>query len=916
METGGAAIRGACTLPVALPRRHNRAGPDHCSSAPGVDSPGLEQCVESGRRLSLWRHESAGSRNGGPDARHRARRDLPHQHRNRSVGADGGLNSPGKRFKDGEGAQLLAIGLDLGSRAVLPYPNGNRSRNDVVQRLWSLLVAALILSAALQSPARTQTITAEETQRISEARGTIATVEQGQETQAESFAGLLELREKIEPARDSLRQIVNALQQRLTSETAQLAELGPAPAPGAQPESADMAASRRRKQEMVGEIEGHLRTTRALLVQSEQIWGELNEARRELFTSRIFAHQNSILYPRFWRELTSVSLPNLRARLSIKAREVSQGITRRDSWSLIGGLGGVAVITGLVLTLLRRRFERFRGQAIADGEEAPSKARIVTFAYVVMAIRAMPYAAVAMIIWLAVARFDFGPEDVQYFLLGLAGAIGVYGLGTGAIHAVFSPRAAAYRVVRTDDGTAGRSALFLDIVLAVYIVGLVLLGIVQLAETHLSVTVAVTVLVSLGVTATGAAILIRYKPRFNDPPTSGVVSMPLHLMRPFFWLLALVIVGALLLGFVSLSGFIVGRVLATAVILCLAILAYVAIDTLFYDALAPGAAANNRLSASLGIAPSTVDLAGTILGGTLRVLTILSTILVLFSPWGLEFGSLNPFDDVFFGVRFGELRGWIGAAGIAIVLFGAGLLATRIFVAWLDQQLLPRTRLNDGVRHSLSTVAGYAGFLIATTAALAIAGVQLQNVALVAGALSVGIGFGLQQIVQNFVAGLIVLAERPIRVGDTIVVKGEEGKVTKISVRATELALGENSTVIVPNSDIISSIVKNRSLTDATHRATVRLSVARESDLDVVFTILRDASCGHANILETSPPSVNITRVSESGIDFDLSVLCDRIAVLDRVRSDLYYAILTRFREAGIGLAEARTVVLPPSASS
>ncbi|WP_146144744.1 DUF3772 domain-containing protein [Phreatobacter cathodiphilus] len=786
-----------------------------------------------------------------------------------------------------------------------------------MRRLLPLfLTLALALAAAAPLALRAETITVEESQKVAEARRIIAEVERDQEAQAENFAGLLDLREKIEPVRDTLREIVGALQQRLTAENAQLSELGPAPAAGAPAEAADVAASRRQKQDTVGEIERHLRATRALLVQAEQIWGEINEARRELFTSRIFAHQNSILYPRFWRQLVEISLPNLRARLGFKAEELSRGMSRGDAWPVIGGLAGLSLVTAGLLTWARRRFERFRASAIAGGEEAPSKARIVALAYLVLAMRALPYLAVSLLIWIAVARFDVGPEDIQTFLLGLAGAVLVYGLATGATHAVFSPRHAAYRVLKTDDGTAGRSVLFLDVVLATYLVGLVMLGVVQLAETHLSVTVAVTALVSLWVTVTGAALLLRYKPRFADPPVSGLIALPLHLMRPFFWVLALVIIGSLLMGFIALSGFVVGRTLATAIILCLAVLIYVAIDTVFYDAVAPGAKANATLSSAFGVRPATVDLAGTVIGGMLRVATVLFTILVLFSPWGLEFGNLNPFEDVFFGVRFGEVRGWLGAAGIAVILFSAGLLVTRLFVSWLDGQLLPRTGLNDGVRHSVTTVAGYAGFLVAMTVALAVAGVQLQNVALVAGALSVGIGFGLQQVVQNFVAGLIVLAERPIRVGDTIVVKGEEGKVTKISVRATELTLGENSTVIVPNSDIVSSIVKNRSLVDATHRATVRLSVARDSDLDSVFDILRRAGEEHANVLKTSAPSVSIVRVSEVGIDFDLSVLCDRVSNLDRVRSDLYRAILTAFRAAGIGLAEARTIVIPSGPSS
>ena len=374
----------------------------------------------------------------------------------------------------------------------------------------------------------------------------------------------------------------------------------------------------------------------------------------------------------------------------------------------------------------------------------------------------------------------------------------------------------------------------------------------------------------------------------------------------------LTIVGALLFGFMSLSGFIVGRTLASLVILCLMVFVHAAIDTVFHDALEPGRAANAFVARNIGVKPSSVDLVGTIVAGLLRVMTVGFTVLVLLSPWGVEFGNLNPFEDVFFGVRFGELRGWIGAAGIALVLFGVGLVTTRLFVTWLDNQLLPRTAINPGSRNSISTIAGYVGFLLALTVALSQAGVQLQNVALVASALSVGIGFGLQQIVSNFVAGLIVLAERPIRVGDVIVVKGEEGKVRKINVRATELLLGENSTVVVPNSDIVSSIVKNRSLSDATHRATMKFVLVHESDLARVFDTLLTAARAHPIVLAEPAPAVFVTNVTDVGIEVELHVICNNVAKLSSVRSDLFLAILEAFRERGVQLARNSSHVPPP----
>src|SRR5204862_3880697 len=126
------------------------------------------------------------------------------------------------------------------------------------------------------------------------------------------------------------------------------------------------------------------------------------------------------------------------------------------------------------------------------------------------------------------------------------------------------------------------------------------------------------------------------------------------------------------------------------------------------------------------------------------------------------------------------------------------LALTRFVQRWLEARLLPHTAFEPSLQMSIATIFGYVGVIIAIVLALAELGIDLQKIALVAGALSVGIGFGLQSIVSNFVSGIILLAERPIRVGDTIAVKGEEGWVRRISVRATELETCERASVIIP----------------------------------------------------------------------------------------------------------------------
>ena len=128
---------------------------------------------------------------------------------------------------------------------------------------------------------------------------------------------------------------------------------------------------------------------------------------------------------------------------------------------------------------------------------------------------------------------------------------------------------------------------------------------------------------------------------------------------------------------------------------------------------------------------------------------------------------------------------------------------------WLSNRYLPTTELDPGMQLSAVTLFGYAGFVVAVALALSAAGIGLERVAWIASALSVGIGFGLQAIVQNFVSGLILLAERPVQVGDWVSLGGVEGDILRINVRATEIQMSDRSTVIVPNSEFITKTVRN-----------------------------------------------------------------------------------------------------------
>ena len=271
-------------------------------------------------------------------------------------------------------------------------------------------------------------------------------------------------------------------------------------------------------------------------------------------------------------------------------------------------------------------------------------------------------------------------------------------------------------------------------------------------------------------------------------------------------------------------------------------------------------------------------------------------------------GSWGIFSSDFFGVvceaalgfRIGDVTISITAilAAFAIVLIG--VLATRGAQRWLNTSFLPRTTLEPGLQNSISAIFGYVCIIAALGLGLAELGLDLQKLTLVAGALSVGIGFGLQAVVSNFISGLILLAERPIRVGDIINVKGEEGRVQRIHVRATEIETGDNASVIIPNSELITGVVKNWTHANTLRRVAIPVGVSYDSDVEKVRDLLLDIARGHPKLMQSPAPSVLLTGFGDSAINFELGGVVRNIGEAGSVKSDLCFAILERFRSEGI----------------
>ncbi|MDG2526164.1 DUF3772 domain-containing protein [Stenotrophomonas sp. HITSZ_GD] len=755
----------------------------------------------------------------------------------------------------------------------------------------------------------------------------------------EAVEDFIRLNEQLASVQRDTQSAAQALDAPLADVKARLDQLGPVPT-GTR-ESPDIASQRRELTARQAKLDDARKRAELLSLDASQAAANLERARSQKFNQSLSTRTASPLSPALWRNLGKAS-PNdadaLRGVASGAWTGLRSALAREGSGALIGSLA-IALLLAFPVRIVLRRL----GRRLVTSRGPGGRLRRSALAVWLLLVGTLSIGLAASALIGTLQSIGAVPDDLLPLAENFVRASFFAAFISALSGALMSRGQASWRLFKLDDATARR--LLWHCHAAAWLVWLHYLAIeiLKVAGTSDALTQAVDALSALlyvalilsalaGLTrslrrtehdpaadAAGASTeddpkavtsTAKAPPRALSTRGGGVVA----LARMLGYCAVLLALLATLVGYLNIAVFITRQIVWVALIWGAIALMLAFIDDLCTWLVRP----ENRLSRALvgiGVRPSLLAQAGALVSAGLRVCVLVSGVAALLMPYGSNLSLFgNLFSALSTGLKLGNVRFAPAEIFGALATLAIGWTLLQGAQQWLNKTYLPKTDLDVGTRASVSAVVRYVGIVVVILWALAALGITAANLALVASALSVGIGFGLQAITQNFISGLILMAERPVRVGDWIRLGDQEGDVKRINVRATEIQIGDRSTLIVPNSELITKSVRNMTLSNPLGRVQLQFAVPIGTDMARVRELLLTLYAAHPKVLSTPAPSVFIDGIANGQANFNSFLYVGSPRDAYGVRSELFFGLLARMAEEGIALnspQDIRVVAAP-----
>nr|WP_252393725.1 DUF3772 domain-containing protein [Candidatus Rhodoblastus alkanivorans] len=720
---------------------------------------------------------------------------------------------------------------------------------------------------------------------------------------------LIKLRGALDPISAQIQAVIAEVAPKLAAVKARLDQLGKPPDlkanPSAAPEDPAVTKERDDQQKLFTSRDDLIKRANLAQLRVDQIASQIAERRRTLFANSVFQASSSIASPKLWMSVAGEAPRGFSAAHGVLMDFVSQAseaLAWRNAWMF--GLSLLALIVAIVAaTLLARRvIPRERsGRTPSEWQKAAAALWTAAAVAIIPVGGAMGFFALAR--W-----FGLGGDEFRRLSAALFRGVVEFALAVGIGNALLAPNRPKWRPVDLSDRVARRLMNLILVVITLITLGKLFEALDATVGSALPVSVAArgTFALLVGLALTRGLYGIVAAPDVEESPSGRPGNLvdespwwpPIRFAA---WAATIAVIGADLLGYVALSSFLVDQIAWMALIISLLFLFLKLASEGLEGAFGPNSRLSRALIASIGLRRESLAQIGALLSGVVSLTLYAVAALLVIAPWGLQSHDMvGAMKSAFFGFKIGGVTISPWSLLVALALFALGYTVTSAIQNWLEKRYLPLTQIDQGLKASIRVSIGYIGVLLSLLFAVAFLGINLERLALVAGALSVGIGLGLQSVVNNFVSGLILLWERAIRVGDLVVIGDDQGYVRRINVRATEIETFDRATMIVPNGNIMTGVVKNYVRGDRIGRVKIPIQVLWGSEPEKVRETLLDVAKSHEEVVGIPAATVLFTNLGLNSLDFELICFVENVERTGRVKSDLLFAIFSRLAESGI----------------